>query len=74
MKLTQEQKKNLQIFLSRVTLNGSEVGAFNELLNVIFAPEIETITKEGKKIKNKKYKHLTKEDLEDCSDLDTNEV
>jgi hypothetical protein len=37
MNLTQEQKKNLQIFLSRVTLNGSEVGAFNELVNAIFA-------------------------------------
>lgn len=48
MTLTQEQKKNLQIFLSRVTLNGSEVGAFNELINAIFAPEVETITTKGK--------------------------
>ena len=49
MKLTQEQKKNLQIFLSRVTLNGSEVGAFNELLNVIFAPEtVEPIVEKKK--------------------------
>lgn len=54
MTLTQEQKKNLQIFLSRVTLNGSEVGAFNELLNAIFAPEVETITTKGKEIKAEK--------------------
>lgn len=56
MTLTQEQKKNLQIFLSRVTLNGSEVGAFNELVNAIFAPEQpeEIITPEGKKSEEKK--------------------
>ncbi len=53
MKLTQEQQKNLQIFLSRVTLNGSEVGAFNELVNAIFAPEIvdPTITTDPEKKK-----------------------
>ncbi len=50
MNLTQEQKKNLQIFLSRATLNGSEVGAFNELINAIFAPEtVEPIVEEKKK-------------------------
>ncbi|MDD4584974.1 MAG: hypothetical protein PHR33_03830 [Bacilli bacterium] len=54
MNLTQEQKKNLQIFLSRVTLNGSEVGAFNELVNAIFAPEstgqvVESMVEEKKK-------------------------
>ena len=56
MTLTQEQKKNLQIFLSRVTLNGSEVGAFNELVNAIFAPEEEFIKPNGEpepKPKNK---------------------
>ena len=50
MTLTQEQKKNLQVFLSRVTLNGSEVGAFNELVNAIFTPEtVEPIVEEKKK-------------------------
>jgi len=68
MNLTQEQKKNLQIFLSRVTLNGSEVGAFNELVNAIFAPEATEPAIEDM------YKSKTKKDLEDCSDLDTNEV
>jgi hypothetical protein len=58
MTLTQEQKKNLQIFLSRVTLNGSEVGAFNELVNAIFAPEEEIITPNGEPVvePNKKEK------------------
>jgi hypothetical protein len=60
MTLTQEQKKNLQIFLSRVTLNGSEVGAFNELVNAIFAPEQpeEVITPNGEPVvePNKKEK------------------
>ena len=68
MTLTQEQKKNLQIFLSRVTLNGSEVGAFNELVNAIFAPEATEPAIEDM------HKSKTKKDLEDCSDLDTNEV
>ena len=72
MNLTQEQKKNLQIFLSRVTLNGSEVGAFNKLINAIFAPE--EPRKEVVSVKKGKYTRLTKEDLKDCSDLDTNEV
>jgi len=72
MNLTQEQKKNLQIFLSRVTLNGSEVSAFNELINVLFTPEVEPVVKAGKV--DNVYKSKTKKDLEDCSDLDTNEV
>lgn len=55
MILTQEQKKNLQIFLSRVTLNGSEVGAFNELVNAIFAPEpIRQVAEPAREEKKKK--------------------
>ena len=55
MTLTQEQKKNLQIFLSRVTLNGSEVGAFNELLNVLFEPEpIRQVAEPAREEKKKK--------------------
>jgi hypothetical protein len=54
MNLTQEQKKNLQIFLSRVTLNGSEVAAFNELVNAIFAPEVTPIVQQDEKSSKKK--------------------
>lgn len=56
MTLTQEQKKNLQIFLSRVTLNGSEVAAFNELVNAIFASEEKVITPEGESAPKQKEK------------------
>lgn len=39
IKLTQEQKKNLQVFLGRVQLQGSEVAVFNDLVAALFAEE-----------------------------------
>jgi len=37
MNITEEQKKNLQVFLARVQLSGAEVAAFNDLINALFA-------------------------------------
>ena len=49
-KLTAEQTKNLQVFLARVQLTGAEVGAFNDLVNALFAqPELPEPSKEEKK-------------------------
>ena len=49
-KLTAEQTKNLQVFLARVQLSGAEVGAFNDLVNVLFAKaELPKEEKEEKK-------------------------
>ncbi len=35
IKMTDEQRKNLMVFLNRAELKGSEVGAFVELANAI---------------------------------------
>ena len=36
--LNEQQLKNLNVFLTRVDLKGSEVNAFNELVSVLFNP------------------------------------
>jgi hypothetical protein len=36
--LNEQQLKNLNVFLARVDLKGSEVNAFNELVSVLFNP------------------------------------
>jgi hypothetical protein len=40
--LTPEQLKNLDAFLARVELKGSEVNAFNNLVSAIFNPQPQT--------------------------------
>jgi len=46
MKFTQEQKTNLLKLLGRVHLEGKEVPAFNEIVNVLMSPEITLEPKE----------------------------
>ena len=56
MKLTQEQLKNLEVFLSRVQLQGNEVPAFNDLLRALSTPDeiVNPVVQEEVKDKSKK--------------------
>jgi len=38
--LNEQQLKNLNVFLARVDLKGSEVSAFNELVGVLFSGQV----------------------------------
>ncbi len=53
--LNESQLNNLKIFLNRVQLTGAEVGAFNELIIVLFAqpvlPQPQINKEEDKKTK-----------------------
>ena len=58
MKLTQEQTKNLEVFLSRVQLQGNEVPAFNDLLRALSTPDepVNPVMPEVKEPKDKPKK------------------
>lgn len=54
MKLTQEQLKNLGLFLGRIQLSGNEVPAFNDLVAALNRPDEEAVKVEVKEDKVKK--------------------
>jgi len=49
IKLNEQQLNNLRVFLARVDLKGSEVGAFNELASVLFGGDLADKEKEDGK-------------------------
>lgn len=50
IELTAEQLKNLEVFLSRVSLTGAEVGAFQEIVRALITAKMGTNSpkKDGK--------------------------
>jgi len=48
--LNEEQKKNFGVFMSRVTLKGEEMAAFNNLVSAVLAePVVEPVVEPKKK-------------------------
>jgi hypothetical protein len=66
--LNEQQLKNLNVFLARVDLKGSEVSAFNELVGIIFSPAPvmpqRNITPQVEEVEEAKVEEIKKEEGE----------